>query len=299
MNSQINIRQAKTSDIVQLVDLMNDQYGIKKNAAYFEWQFFNSPLTTGLSIAEIDDKIIGMFGLQIKSLNDGHKIGQLIDLLIDQDHRGMGIFKLLYENTLRSFDDLCALMVLSNQSGMNACVKKLDMTVLAKIDDLTLEIDAKSGKKDTPETKNNAKNDLDLVNLSKTDAWKEWRFQKNPIYKYEEISLRNGSFMTVKIFSDQFNGVKIGDIVDLELREDIDDFSELLDRSIGFFQSQNISHINTWALPHTRLFEILRIFGFVSKPRERYFCLKTFDKKFDYLLDINQWQLAQADAEIY
>ncbi|MFA4818137.1 MAG: GNAT family N-acetyltransferase [Parcubacteria group bacterium] len=297
MDSAIHYRPANRADVDQLVSLMNEQYSRKKTAAYFEWQFFQSVLPTVLMIAEIDNKIIGMFGLQKKFLSNGACVGQLIDLLIAPKNRGQGIFGRLAEKTLSYCNDIQALAVFPNKNGKRACEKNLGMVTIAKIDNLkltNLKINNHIKKE------NCSQNNSQLVKLLKDDKWRNWRYNLHPEYSYKKILLDNGSIMMTKIFSDPQTKIQYGDIVETNLMADkFDDFQKLLKLSLTNFLQNDISVITTWALPHTYLYDFFKNCGFTGNLQERYFCLKIIDQDYNDLSDINNWDLAQIDAEIY
>lgn len=298
--NEITYRQAKRSDINRLMLLINTQYARKKSHAYFEWQFFDSPLPTALFVAIANKEIIGMFGLQKKILSNGLKIGQLIDLLILPRYRGRKIFSTLADKTINFFSDLDGISVLPNQNGMHACKKKLGMKNIAKIDTLFLDIGGFS-LNNFLNRKNNILNQPNdrLIEFSKDEIWRKWRFGLCPEFKYKKISLDKNNFTIIKIFKDPKTKIKYGDIVDIKfIRNDENKFIELFKITAEKIFNDDISFITTWALPHTSTFKLLSILGFKSRAQERYFCLKIFDKKFNELYNINNWGLTQADTEM-
>ena len=135
----ITYRTAKKTDIGQLVNLMNSQYSRKKNARYSLWQFWQPAQPSTLIVALDNKKIIGMFGLQKKTLSNKIVVGQLIDLLIMPDYRGQGIFKTMADKALQKYKGLQALVVFPNQNGKRACEKNFGMKTLAKINNLVLD----------------------------------------------------------------------------------------------------------------------------------------------------------------
>ena len=59
-----------------------------------------------------------------------------------------------------------------------------------------------------------------------------------------------------------------------------------------------ISSVTTWALPHTKLHQILLEKGFEELAQERYFCVKCYGNESDYNQKENL-NIVQIDSEIY
>ena len=138
MKESLLFRPAKISDIEQLVNLMNSQYARKKNQDYFVWQYFQSYYPTTLMCAVNNDKVIAMLGMQQRILINGAKIAQLIDILVDKEWRGRGIFKQLAQKAIQDFNEVDLLCSFCNQNGKLACEKQMNFTTLAKIDQMSL-----------------------------------------------------------------------------------------------------------------------------------------------------------------
>jgi N-acetylglutamate synthase-like GNAT family acetyltransferase len=292
----ITYRTAKKSDIGQLVNLMNGEYARQKNARYFLWQFFQPAQPSTLIVAIDNKKIIGMFGLQKKTLSNKAIVGELIDLLISPDYRDRGIFKTMADKALSKFKNLQAIVVFPNQAGKRACEKSLGMKTIAKIDSLIL--DTKNFQDHSDKTNFDKKTINQLIQFKKTYAWRHWRYDLHPDYKYKKIIKDKNNFIIVKIFKDPLTKIKYGDIVDIK-QEKITDLSILVARANDYFIKKNIKSITTWALPHTQIFQLFNKLGFKPLFQERFFCIKILNNKNKNLYNLNNWQLVQADAEIY
>ncbi len=293
----INFRPAIKSDIPQLVNLMNSQYSRKKCESYFLWQYFNSIYPTVLMCALIDNKVIGMFGLQKRRLDNGAVVGQAIDLLVTTEWRRKGIFKRLGEKALSHFKDLDILCVFPNLNGKNACEKGLGWQTLSKINSMCIR---HGYLRNRIEEFKSTYNKNTLYKFSYNKAIRKWRFDRHPEYKYSCVPENSRTFIITKVFIDPINGRLIGDIVDFEC--DLNDkttLSELFLKGCLHLKEQDVENITTWALQHTPLREVVESLGFVEMPQERYFCVKILNKKYEYLYNFSRWHLVQADAEIY
>ncbi len=301
MSDNINFRPAVKPDIPQLVELLNSQYNRKKNELYFLWQYFNSPYRTLLMCAFINSKLIGMFGLQARELENGAHAGQAIDMLVAREWRGKGLFKSLSERAIVYLQGLDLLCVLPNLSGKNACEKALGWKTLCKINSMCLSREHFNNLS-TETSKNFFPYDKRRIagKFRNTDEIRAWRFDKHPDYKYTYVRLITGEFAITKVFEGPVTGVRLGDIVDFECELNNKKLlRELFIKAVTQLKVQEVESITTWALPHTPLREVVDSMGFTEFPMERYFCLKVLKQKYEYLYNIENWHLVQSDAEIY
>lgn len=295
----ITYRLANKSDIPVIMTLVNAQYTRKKNEAYFQWQFFNSYYPTVLMCAFEGNKLVGMFGLQKRRLTNGVAIGHLIDLLVAPEWRGRGIFKEMGLRAFTYFPDIQALSVLPNSSGKTACEKAFGMKTIAKIDDLVLRSLVRA------ESPNFAPSQPfvsppNYFRFTTNNDYRLWRYDISPVYSYNKIGLSNAASAIIKLFTDPTTGEIWGDIVDYDCRSgDHNELGDLFLLTIDYLFEKGASSINTWALPHTLLHGWLTSVGFEKLSRERYFCVKALQSVHNYLYDVAQWDLVQADAEIY
>lgn len=292
------IRPANQCDIPQLVALMNSEYTRKKTKQYFIWQFFESVYPTVLMTASVGNRIIGMFGLQKRMLNNGTVVGQVIDMLIDKKWRGKGLFSMIANKALEFFDDLDLLVVLPNRNGKFAVQKSLGWKCISKIDTLSLEANKIKGGIYIKYSDNSEYNDL--YSFEYNTEILQWRFDKHPLFDYNYTSIDNGDFSVTKVFEDPVSKKRIGDIV--YLRSDGNNLlyiDNLLRKTIQALVRESIDSVTTWALPHTSLYQVARSIGFKEVPQERYYCIKTLSSELSHLENIDNWHLIQADAEIY
>ncbi len=266
---------------------MSRQYARVHRAAYFQWQFFDSFYPTICMTAWNDTRLIGMFGLQQRSLADGTLVGHCIDLLLDPAYRGQGIFGELGRHAAAHFQNLAALTVFPNANGRRACEKSLGMRPVAKIDDMVLKaLTAGPAQRRRVVAKSRKAH----VSFSTGDAYRAWRYDRSPQYSYKTI----GKGIT-KTFLEPATLEHFGDIVDWTEDASADE--------IRYTSEQLLSHgheeVSTWALPHTEQYSDLRSLGFVQSPRERYFCVKVLSGQHQYLYDVASWRVVPGDAEIY
>jgi hypothetical protein len=296
-NSDIIIREAVQADGEQFVALFNTYYKRKTNLAYFQWQFFNTPFESKLFTAFHDDKLVAYCGIKICPLSGDILTGFVIDVLTHEPYRKRGILFLLEAAIM----DYCkakrvsVMTVLPNAHG-NAAFKSLGWKSIAKVD--TLVIDDLNSISFNNKGNTIVNNNSPLTKFVKNEQYRNWRYNNHPIYNYEPIIFDNNNFAITKLFTDPVNGNKFGDIVEVSYTR-VQNFELLLSKILVQMKAKNVHTLTTWALPHTPLYFLLKELGFKTVPQERFFCVKLIDSNLEKLYHIDNWDLAQSDAEIF
>lgn len=295
--TDISYRLATEVDIPHMVALFNATYKRQVSNAYFSWQFISSYYPTIYLCAFEGERFVGVFGLQKRRLTNGTKVGHLIDLMVSPDYRGKGIFTQLGQRAIAFFPDLDALSVLPNLAGKEACEKAFGMKTIAKINPLLLK---KSEEPLEVPIASAATSAQVLLEFEKNDAYRRWRYESNPWYRYTLAAYDTGDMVT-KTFTDPSTQETFVDIVDFRAKDDgLRKLAKLFTMgSNTILFDQGFQSITTWALPHTPLYTVLKSLGYSEFPQERYFCVKALCFEAESVYDIRQWNLVQADAEIY
>jgi hypothetical protein len=296
-NPDIVIREADQADGEPFVALFNSYYKRKTSLAYFQWQFFNTPFESKLFTAFHDDKLVGYYGVKIYPLSGEILTGFAIDLLIHEPYRKRGIVFLL-EAAIMNY---CKSKGVSVMTGLpnaygNAAFKSLGWKSIAKID--TLVIDNLNAISLSDKGITGVNNNSALTKFVKDDEYRIWRYNNHPIYNYEPIILDENNYAITKLFTDPVNGNIFGDMVEVSCIE-VQNFELLLSKILIQMEAKNVHTLTTWALPHTSLYFLLKELGFKTVPQERFFCVKLIDSNLEKLYHINNWDLAQSDAEIF
>lgn len=302
MEKNFSIRPATQTDIPQLVHLMNSQYMRKKDDSYFLWQYFDAYFPTVLMCALYKQRIIGMFGIQKRTLRNGDVIGQAIDMLIEASWRGKGLFIELGKRSFEYFSNLNALCVFPNLNGNQAVVKSLGFQNIARVNSVIIQSQNIKANNNTAENKDSYDDTAQNSMLQFYYDYEicNWRFQRNPVYNYFNVQLPSGEYATTKEFTDPVTKKKYGDIVDFEC--DLNNqtlLNELFYKASMHLKNQGAESITTWALPDTLLNKIIKGLGFKEMKQERFFCVKVLQDEYNYLYDLKKWHLVQADSEIY
>ncbi|MDD5129532.1 MAG: GNAT family N-acetyltransferase [Candidatus Omnitrophica bacterium] len=294
---QFKLRPANALDAAQFVEIMNSQYARKKNQEYFYWQYINPPEPTVLMCAFQGDQMCGMFGLKKRKLNNGVVIGQAIDMLIAPAWRKKGLFPELARQAVQYFGkEFDVLSVLANAAGNHAVVRSLGWRNAGIIKTFFLK---------NPQSVTCRPDGTDAgdcagkVRFQKDQDYRNWRFDKNPCYSYKAVSVENATAW-VKVFIDPLTNLRYGDIVDFDIPcLEAMNFRNLFYAACEYLKLQKVEAITVWALPGGLLRNIAESFGFQETSQERYFCLKIISPKCAYLDKFINWDLSEADSEIY
>jgi hypothetical protein len=302
LNNQFNyiFRFANLNDIPDLLRLIKSQYNKVFNEEYFIWQYFSSYTKTVLSCAfTFDGHLIGMFGLQKKYLSTGIIGAQAIDLLIDNEYRGKGIFKAMGKRAINEINKIDFLFVLPNSNGQKAIENSFGWNTIAKIPALELPLNNFDINSNIVLQKEVLARRFQYFKCDK--EYEYWRFENHPIYKYTKIAIKQDVFAYVKIYFDTANLINYGDIAYYTLSDDIHVNIELLKKVLFFFLNNKVSMVTTWALKKTPFYNILINMGFETIQKERYFCCHLLNEKInkDYFYNGLNWHLMPSDTEMY
>lgn len=293
----------------QFVSFMNRIYTRKKTTEYFKWQFFDSPLQSVLMGAFLKGNLIGCFGLQRRKLNNDLIAGQAIDLIVDEEFRGQGVFSKLGEAAVNYFgDSLDFCFSLPNASGRKALEKSLGYKTTMAIRTLML---TRGKVKSNPDSariitvwdnlgiEDNKKAQSKSLYFVRNREELKWRFGDNPDYSYSMINVDRDTFAIVKVFVEPVTREHFGDIVDFGSKvEDASLLENLFCSVANYLGEKAVKEVTSWP-SSSNLVRILDRIGFVQTSQERYFCINVFQSGHEYLYDPLNWLLVEADAEIY
>lgn len=298
LNKDIIIREANSNNKNDFIHLLNKQYERKRTIEYFDWMFVNNYLKTKLFAAYDKNEMIGFYGVRFHTLSNDATCGFAVDLLIKENYRNRGIFILLENEVYKTalLNNAVALTALPNNNGMKAHTGIDLWKNISKIDSFVLDCNKNIKLGNGIQSKIEADN---IIYFFKNDRYRQWRYDMNPVYKYSKVKISEGIFSITKIFEDKLNNVVFGDIVDFECdMNDISLIQKLFYKSCEHLIEQKVEFITAWAVIPL-LQECLESLGFYPESRERYFCVKVINNNYQYLYDINNWHLVQADSEIY
>jgi hypothetical protein len=296
--NRLTLRPADISDSFQFVDIMDNQYARKKKPEYFYWQYIYPYEPTVLMCAFEAKQMCGMFGLKKRRLNNGVIVGQAIDMLIIPDWRRKGLFCELADHAIQHFGkELDILCVFANASGNYAVQKSLGWHYTGTIKTLCLKVTGNISSLQPVDDL--LENKGGRFYFERSQDYTQWRFDESPEYSYKAIRVENNIAWT-KVFIDPVTNTRYGDIVDIMMSyTSARRLYDILYAAYEYLQLQGAEFISTWAMPGTLLRNVTESIGFDETNQERYFCIKVLNPECEYLTEFSNWNLVQADAEIF
>ena len=307
MSLDIVYRPITQKDIAGVVELCDGLYNIKRPAQYYTWQWFNCPNKSLLMGAFDVDRLIGLFGMQKKILNNGISCGCAINLNVRPDWQGKGIFSRLGGFIINEFRHCDLFCVFANAKAKYPCEHVFGFRNVATLGTLLLDrFDGEAPADIKVEAINNDFNFTEQqdfrgpVSFVYSSEYRNWRYAQHPFYKYTLLKDNSGDFAIVKKFIDPCTGESFGDIVDFNSPLDNKErLYQIFSRSCGYLKESGVNKITTWALRDSLVRKVVEEIGFKEPGVCSYFEVKIIKPGIEYLYDTNRWHLRQADATNY
>jgi len=311
------IRNAEIEDIPKLIDLANLSSDYNWKDEWYKWQCFDNPLPSVFLVAEANNELVGMFGLQVKQLRSNQiydetiQIGQIVWLNFTEEWKAQGLFREMGQQVIARFDNLDGLCIVSNKKNLEDCKEGLGLRNLGVLNRLNLNpqnINIKEDSAICEEVDSNTRYETierkyKAFLFEKENDFRVWRFSNSPGYNYFKVTIPTGEYAIVKLFYDFHpNSPKdcIGDIVDFEC--DINNKEKLkmvFSSAINNLVKMGSIKITTWANPSSVLRNVLGRVGFVEGANNGFFGFKLLNSQFSMLTEYEKWHLVQSDATNY
>lgn len=265
--------------------LMNRHYQRHRPPEYFQWQYFEYPSKVFSSGCFQGTELLGMFGLQRKELTNFGPIDQVVDIIIEQAHRGRGIFLKLWQHVTKQIES-GPQFIIGNRSGGEACIRRLGFRRVLKIDQFCAgpNLSLKQLEVEPPSAR---------LGFEMNTPLRRWRFERNPFFSYQQFDSIDGSQATAKIFRPSEESPLFGDIVHYGFQDQTANAIALAYRHLS---RAGCDQITTWALPGSGLRESLLSAGFEVEPQERLLCVGGVSAQSE-LLRPDLWHILQCDTE--
>jgi GNAT superfamily N-acetyltransferase len=328
-HAELSFRVARNDpqDSQLFCSLSNSLYSRKVDNDYYRWQFFGPPHPCILSFA-IDENgdLAGCYGFHLPYFGKMREtIGMALDIMIAPRFQGKGVFRRLYNfafEQIQSYNPV-AVYVTPNEHADSAHVHGLGWK---RINILTDQLYTINGKTELPKQnieifelkpniteheeffkwleKDRLKNNRGLFSILHSPAFIEWRFLKNPRYRYSlfgcKFQGKYYGYLVLKEFRDPQTTERFGDIVDIYWAEDDPcRLAEMLEFATNYFNQQGINKVTTWLQTNTLLDQIGRDMGFEPTGRHRYLCCKVLNNRYAWLEDPKRWFITMTDSEVY
>jgi len=306
-------------------ELFNSLYTRRAHAAYYRWQFFETPFPSGLLFAMEDDgTLAGCYGFHVEELQGGSsKVGWALDIMVAPSFQGQGLFRRLAAAALEAARALgaVAMFVMANDRANGAHVRGLGWKRLSTL--TTFVCDTAAAVESLPSSISIASvpslsawegnpgrwsprsgNRRTLYCRSRSCAFLQWRFERSAWYKYDFLEMTvegvPAAYLAMKTFRDPVSGQRFGDVVDMFWDHTGELYlSHLVRHALGRFHSQGVTRAAMWLQTHTPLDEIGRSLGFRDTKQERFFCGSILDPRARSLNEFSHWFVTMADSEVY
>lgn len=306
MQLKISYRVLKKKDIPSIISLVHELYPLKRSAEFINWQCFENVNPVRLIGGFIGNELIGMFGIQKRILSNNAIAGQLSWLNISKKWHGFGLFENLGKRVIDYFNDLDLICVFGNSNALGPCNKSFGMREIGKLNIMKLENrNIKSlyhSNKIFPFSSSEVFKNYDngRVFFVKDERYRLWRYFMSPVNTYFTTSLETGEYAIFKYFNDPINDKMFGDIVEIGYsNQNKNGLRKILMLTCNEVFKNRVTSATLWALPGTGLKIIAETLGFKETEDGSYFLIKVNNRNFEYLYDINNWDLTQSDATNY
>jgi GNAT superfamily N-acetyltransferase len=324
---QLKFRLAENTpdDSRQFCRLSNSLYARPVDAAYYSWQFFQTPFPSlTIVVVTAEGELCGSYTLHIQpALPDSVNVAWALDIMVSPAYQRRGILRRLTEyatELVRPYNPV-ALCVMANEKADKACVDGLGWQRINIFNTWSLTQNRVNEQNQTLSYKpvedfaacgELLDGQLYAVNSAgeplfgnrRSAAYLNWRFVQNPRYRYARFLAESSDgafgYLVLKIFCDPVSQKSYGDIVDMYWREDeVDALRDMLLFAVRWFQQAGVEEIALWLQTNTVLDQVGRALGFTPRPQPRYFCCHVLDTRYDWLSDSACWFLTMADSEVY
>jgi GNAT superfamily N-acetyltransferase len=305
-NEKISVYPVGPNGGGAFVEMMNRTYSRKKTRSYFEWQFFKDPAGAVLLGAYAGTRLVGCFGIKHRRLSSGRSACGAVDLIVDEEYRGKGIFSLLAREAHAAHSNGADFWYsFTNTQGKAALERSLGWRTVCTVRTLVTSGPCDSGSQkgnicgaDGYGWEHNNKSFENRVFFLRDEKELAWRFAYNPEYDYTVVDCEDG-FVVVKMFTDPATGARFGDIVEFGTGDGPSALRKLLGRAASHLLREGVSKVTAWAMPGSVTRRILNGIGFRESDQVRYFLVGAYTKETAGLFRPENWFLVESDAEIF
>lgn len=316
LTKDIKIQKLRKSSADDFVKLFNKTYKRKIDRKYVFWRAFSENSGNFFFEARQNDKLAGIFGLQLNNTSGKkYSLCLLVDWIISEDFRNIGLILKFLEFAVsfcrkRKVDAVYLfpndkfyniLMHLGRWKPVDSVYTYIYKQKLKKTpprDSIMQEIKGEAGAR-----MYNSYNSLKNILFKKADTLRvekeaQWRYLKNPWHLYKFASDRK-NLLVYKIFISPGDKKKYVDIVDFMCnRQDKENLTIFFKDAAAYLKKLKTDYISIWATSNSLLAHILPLFDFQAVTK-RYFMMRLLNLKSSDLLKSEKWHIAQSDSEMF
>jgi len=308
MNKKIVFRQLERGDFASLKRLFNSLFVVQHPEAFFLWQSFEYLSPVLIMGAFHGDELIGTFGIQKRTLENGLVCGRANWPAVHSMWQGKSIFSELTRRVMSQFGDLDLIFNFYPVRARGPVENSLGM----KMFDTPEMVLSSPGEFENPDVtvsrasantifRRIERRKQNMFMFKNTQEYRSWRYARHPVYVYEVIEINTGEYAVIKNFIDPVTKDTYGDIVDIECdHNDREKIKRLILGACWRLRAQGMANLTIWAMPNTKLREVVEEIGFNEGERGKYyFGLKVLNAQHDYLYNFPKWRLQQCDSVKY
>jgi len=321
-------RTYKQGDESEILRLFKRAFGRELDLNYWNWRFRDN--TEGKLQIELmfdSNLIAGHYAVSpVRMICDGKSVLTALSnyTMTHPDYGRRGIFttlaERLYERIVREGGEF--VWGFPNQNSYHGFINRLNWIPVKDISTLMLNAGefkpAPLKKKFEVEEINYFGPEFDGLWVSLKDKYVglfryfvernvqylNWRFMKNPRYKYKIFCAKEGmnylGYSVVKFYEDEEQ--VLGDIVDIFCAFDRDGFQFLIGESVEYL-SQRATKICCWMNEGCEFYRYLKDMGFKESAFVTHFAVRPLsnfaERECRYLAEYANWYLTMGDSDVY
>lgn len=308
MESDTTVRIANLNDIEGIVELQKHVYPhYKRDKPFFTWQCFEGINPSVLIVAQQENSIVGMCGIQKIKTTINLCGGQLSWIVVDEQKRRNGFFAKMGKLALECMPGLDFIFIFANKEAVPPCEKAFGLKFIGNLYQLVstnsyLDVYAEYYMEPInikTEFNNNSFCEK-TITFSRTECYRRWRYANSTVYKYFKVSILSGEYAIIKLFNEKQSSQITGDIVDFDCNvQDILKLHSLFYAASAELRKMGATIISTLAVPGSKLRCLLGEMGFAESDHGASFGINVFNQKYNHLYNFNSWHLVQSDASNY
>lgn len=306
MSEKLAIRQMQPDDLPKLYSMVRPMYASERSREFLDWQCFRNIHPVTAMAAFSSGRMVGLFGIQKRYLNNGLCCGQGSWINIAPQWQGKGLFRELGERAMGSMPGVDVLCVIANATARGPLQTALGFRTIGAIDTLTLSTanvtqprDLRRSRIDSTTEFSSAPDRQAKIMFCSSQEYRRWRYGESPANTYWKIERNATRYAVVKLFANA-TGRNMGDIVDIECpAAEEEDLKEIVLGATHHLKEIGAANVTLWALPGTTLRVVADNIGFKTDGRIAHFCVKVMKAGDDRLNDLSQWHIRQGDATNY
>ncbi|WP_394699841.1 hypothetical protein [uncultured Pseudodesulfovibrio sp.] len=284
------------------MNLINTRWPPFKPASHYQWLFYDTPTPTTVVCAEHRENIVGLFALHERQLQSGELCGTAGALVIEDDYRGMGLFKALGDEACALSPHLDVLCSVANPYGGNALAKNFGYQDFGAVVTMTRPVAADDPSEGVSLEKVSSSTVFDgdialppgTTGFTASAAYQGWRYGSGNRYAFYKSTGQDTSYIILKLFPKNDDETMVGDIMGIFARDwDPRRIVELIRSTVAASARLGVREVYAWAGPEDPYAPLLAEAGFTPREQpERRLCVLPLENK----TLLGPWHVTMSDS---